>query len=102
MDKLSGIITKKFDTQSFGTFEKRKFWLEEVTNSERFPNTWELELWKADCSLLDNYKVGDYVICYIDIKGKIIPKGKDGEWVANSLKCWNFEKEGTLAKKIEK
>ncbi len=99
MNKLSGKITKIFDTASFGTFEKRKFWLEEVTNSERTPNTWELELWKGDCNLIDRYKEGDYVICYVDVKGKVIPNGKDGkDWVANSLKCWNFEKDGVTAK----
>jgi hypothetical protein len=100
MIKLSGIITKKFDTANFGTFEKRKFWLEEVTNSERSPNTWEIELWKGDCELLDNYKQGDFVTCYIDIKGKVIKKQDGNEWVANSIKCWNFEKDGLVAKKI--
>jgi hypothetical protein len=101
MNKLSGRITKIFDTISFGTFEKRKLWLEEVTNSERTPNTWELELWKGDCEMLNNYKEGDYVTCYVDIKGKVIPNGKDGkDWVANSLKVWNFEKDGVIAKKL--
>jgi hypothetical protein len=100
MNKLSGKITKIFDTATFGTFEKRKFWIEEVTNSERTPNTWELELWKGDCEMIDNYNVGDYIICYVDIKGKVIA-GKDGkDWVANSLKCWNFEKDGVIAKKL--
>ena len=100
MNTLSGTIIKKFETKNFGTFEKRLFWLQEVTNSERNPNTWELELWKGDCELLDRYNEGDYVICYVDIKGKIIPNGRNGDWVANSLKVWNFEKDGVTAKKI--
>jgi hypothetical protein len=99
MNKLSGNVLKIFDTVQYGNFEKRKVWLEEVTNSDRSPNVWELELWKGDCEMLDNYKEGDYITCYVDIKGKVI-NAKDKDWVANSLKVWNIEKDGITAKKL--
>lgn len=100
MVKVSGKIKQIFESGVFGNFEKRLFWLEEV--SEKFANTWQLELWQNDCSMIDNYKVGDYVTCYIDIKGKSFQK-KDGsgESVINTLKCWNFEKDGKTFKEIK-
>jgi hypothetical protein len=102
MIKVTGKIIKKFDSVVFGTFEKRILWLEEVT--ERFPNTWQLECWKDDVKMLDSYNEGDYVTCYIDIKGKLIPKDKSkngDEWVSNTLKCWNVEKDGKSYKEIK-
>ena len=97
MIKIAGKIRKKFDTQTFGGFEKRVFWLEEV--SEKYPNTYCLELWKDDCKMLDSYQENDYVTCSIDIKGKYWRKD-DKEGVMNTLKCWNFEKEGKSYKEF--
>ena len=54
MIKLEGKIKKVFGTETFNNFEKRIFWLEEVKSAEpRFTNTWQLELWKADCTMID-------------------------------------------------
>lgn len=103
MIKISGTIEKTFETtkhiQKNGeVFEKRLFWLHD--KSDKFPNTYQMELWKSDCPMLDNYKEGDYVTVYIDLKGKKFI-GKDGQdIVTNSLKCWNFEKDGISLKKI--
>jgi hypothetical protein len=99
MIKLSGKIKKIFKTEIFNNFEKRTFWLEDI--AEKYPNTWQLELWKSDIDMIDNYSVGDYVTVYIDIKGKYWSKddGKDG--VMNTLKCWNIEKEGKPFKEIK-
>lgn len=103
MIKLIGKIKRKFDTITYGNFEKRIVWIEEVVE-ERFPNTWQLELWKEDAKMLDSYDEGDYVTCYVDIKGRLIPKekSKDGDdWVSNTLKCWNIEKDGKPYKPIK-
>ena len=100
MIKISGKIKRVFDSETFGadkTFEKRNFWLEDI--SDKYPNTWQLELWKQDCVMIDSYKVGDFVTAYIDIKGKYWERnGKEG--VMNTLKCWNIEKEGKPYKEI--
>ena len=100
MIKITGKIRKKFETNVFGQgFEKRLLWLEEV--SEKYANTWQLELWKDDCKMLDSYEEGDYVTCYVDLKGKYWSRdGKEG--VMNSIKCWNIEKDGKAFKDVKK
>ena len=98
MIKVSGKIKKIFDSAVYGTFEKRVIWLEEV--SEKYPNTFQFELWNEDIAMPDSYREGDYVTCYIDLKGKYWDKGdKDG--VMNTLKCWNIEKDGKSFKEIK-
>jgi hypothetical protein len=97
MIKLSGKIKKVFSTETFSNFEKRTFWLEEV--SDKYPNTFQLELWKQDCTMIDNYELGDFITVYVDIKGKYWNKN-DKEGVMNTIKCWNIEKEGKLFKQI--
>ena len=98
MIKLQGKIKKVFDSETFNSFEKRVFWLDDV--SETYPNIWQLELWNKDCVMIDSYKVGDFVTVYIDIKGKYWARdGKEG--VMNTLKCWNIEKEGKAYKEIK-
>ena len=99
MIKIFGTIEKIFPTEIKGNgFEKRIFWLKD--NDEKFPNTFQLECWKADTPMLDSYSVGDKVTCYIDLKGKLF-LGRDGEdKVTNSMKCWNIEKEGKTWKKM--
>ena len=97
MTKLSGVIKKVFNTESFSNFEKRIFWIEEI--QEKYKNTFQLELWKKDVAMIDSYKVGDYVTVYVDLKGKHW-QNAEKEGVMNSLKCWNIEKDGILFKEI--
>jgi hypothetical protein len=98
MIKVSGKIKEIFPTETFGTFEKRVVWLEEV--AEKYANTYSLEIWGTDCPMADSYGVGDYVTAFIDIKGKFYEKnGKEG--VINTLKCWNFEKDGKSYKEVK-
>lgn len=97
MIKITGKIKKVFETETFGNFEKRSFWLDEQT--DEYPNTYQFELWKNDVAMIENYSVGELVTCYVDLKGKYWDKnGKDG--VINTLKCWNIEKDGQTFKKI--
>lgn len=97
MIKITGRIKKILPTETFGGFEKRVFWLDD--EAEKYPNIHSFELWKADTEMIESYKVGDQVTCYIDLKGKYWEKG-DKEGVINSLKCWNIEKDGVTFKKI--
>lgn len=98
MVKLRGKIKRIFDSETFNTFEKRVVWLDNM--SEQYPEVWSLECWNADCKMLDNYKVGDYITAYVDIKGKYWTK-IDKEGVMNSLKLWNIEKDGKSFKKVD-
>ena len=103
MIKLAGKISKIFEKEVRGSgdnpFVKRRFWLDEV--SDKYPCAWELELWKEDCPMLDNFNEGDFVTCYVDIKGQQW-SGKDGvDRRTMTLKCWNFEKDGKAIKEIK-
>ncbi len=97
MIKLDGKIRQINEIEIYNTFQKRKFWLQDI--DEKYPNTWELELWKDDVNMIDNYSVGDFITAYIDIKGRVWTKN-DREGVMNTLKCWNIEKDGVSFKKI--
>jgi len=100
MTKLQGKITKIFETTKHNNnFYKRIFWIQEIGE---YANTFELQLWKGDCNMIDNYKVEDYVTIYIDIKGKSFPRKDGTEGVINTLKCWNIEKDGKPFKEITK
>ena len=104
MIKLSGKIQRIFDTETFGTqekkFEKKQIWLQEVASEQKFANTWSVELWNLDIPMADLLQEGDFVTCYVDIKGKYYEKnGKEG--VIVSLKCWNFEKDGRTFKELK-
>ena len=100
MIKVSGKIKKIFTTEVYGNFEKRFIWLEEIT--DKYPNTWQLELWQNDCIMADSYKEEDFITAYLDIKGKYWSKDDGKEGVMNTLKCWNIEKEGKTFKEIKK
>lgn len=95
MTTLEGKIKKIFDKEVYGTFEKRVFWLEDI--SEKYPNIWQLEIWNKDIPMMDNYNVGDFITAYVDIKGKLT---RDAEKVITSLKCWNIKKDGVAYKAV--
>jgi len=96
MIKLTGVIKKVMPTEQKGNgFNKRVFWLDD--ESDKYPNTFQLELWKNDVELIDSYQIGEEITCYVDIKGQLW-KNKDGnEFVMNTLKCWNIEKDGKIS-----
>jgi len=99
MIKLIGKIKKILPTETFPNFLKKIIWLEETVDA--YANMWMLEVWNKDVPMMDNYKEGDVVTAYVDIKGRYWQNndGKDG--VINTLKCWNIEKDGLSFKKID-
>ena len=104
MIKLTGVLKKMMPMESFGSsdkpFNKRLFWIQEI--SDMYPNTWQLEFWQDDCKMGEAYNEGDFLTCYIDIKGKAFTKRDgSGEGIINTLKCWNVEKEGKTYKEIK-
>jgi hypothetical protein len=91
---LQGVILKIKETQKIRDFWKREFWLQEMkTEQNKYPNVWTLELWHDDTMEIDNFKKGDSVRCYVDIKGKLLTKkGTDQEFIINTLRCWQIQK----------
>jgi hypothetical protein len=99
MIKITGTIKKIEPTQTLsGGFEKRIFWFED--DDIKFPNTFQIETWKGDVKMLDEYQLEDKVTCYIDLKGKKFIGRDNEERILNTMKCWNIEKDGKLWKKI--
>jgi single-strand DNA-binding protein len=100
MNKISGTIVRIFDEETFGNnFTKRLFWLED--DAEKYKNTFQFETWKGDTVMLNDYKVGDFITVYYDVKGQKWEKnGREG--VMNTLKAWNIEHDGKYWKEINK
>lgn len=91
---ITGTIKQIFQSEVFGNFEKRVFWVEETT--DKYPNTYQLEFQQGECNRLDSFKSGDQVECSVDVRGRWYSKnGKEG--VINSLKCWRLIKQGQQA-----
>lgn len=87
---IKGYITDIFNSETYGNFEKRIFWLQEPA-SNQYPNHYELQMWQGDCNLLDKFNDGDFVECQVDLRGKHYSKnGKDS--VFNTLKVWKITK----------
>lgn len=91
---ITGTIKQIFHSEVFGSFEKRVFWVEETT--DKYPNTYQLEMQQGECNRLDGFKAGDKVECSVDVRGKWWNKnGKEG--VINTMKCWKLVKQGQPA-----
>ena len=90
---LKGEIIAIFDSEIYGNFEKRVFWLQE--QGPEYPSTWNLECHQGDCNMLDNFQVGDQVECQVNVKGRLFQyKDGRGDGVANTLKAWKIVPEG--------
>ena len=98
MQKLEGKILKVFESTEGNGFKKSMFYLDDC--AEKFRNTYVFELWKYDCEMIDNYKVGDFIIVYFDIKGISWTDSKGDVLAKNTLKCWNIEHNGKTHKPI--
>jgi hypothetical protein len=103
MITITGKLTKVFEPQQkTDKFTVRKFWVtDKLTGSERFPNDWEFQLWNSDCTMIDNYQVGDILTFYVDIRGRLWTRQDGSQTVQTDIKCWNVEKEGKLYKPID-
>lgn len=87
--QLSGVITSIFPVEKYGNFEKRVFWIKQI--NVQHPCYYSLELWHDDQDLIDKCKVGDAVVCDVEIRGNYYNKnGRSG--VINILKCTDISK----------
>jgi hypothetical protein len=94
--KLSGVIINIFPPERYGYLEKQVFWLKEVNNdpSKGLPSQWELELTHDDIEEIRRFKVGDAVVCEVEVKG-IYWSSKNGSGksgVKNVIKCSGITK----------
>lgn len=92
--EVKGRITEIKNSEAFGNFEKRTFWVEETEG--QYPNTYKLEAQQGMCNVLDKYYIGDEVECNVDVQGRKFTSKKTGqEGVINTLKCWKINKTGS-------
>lgn len=89
--KITGTIDAIFTTEVIGNFQKRVFWL--TDQDPKYPQTLQVEMHQADCSVLDGFAAGDTVDCHINLRGRMFErKDGSGKGVINTLRCWKLEK----------
>lgn len=85
MPQLQGEIYSIGETkQVTDNFSKREF-IVITDKSTNYPNYIKLEFAQANCSKLDDHKVGDLVTVEFNLKGNL---SKDGNMAFNTLQAW--------------
>jgi hypothetical protein len=88
--KITGVIKNIFPSEVYGNnFEKKVFYLKEP-DTEKYPQTFSIELHQGDTNKLDSFSYGDVVTCHINIKGREWVKGERSGCI-NTLQCWKIE-----------
>ena len=84
MNELIGVIKVIGDTTEYGAkkFRKREFVL---TTGDKYPQDIKLELYQDDCSLIDEYVIGDPVGALYNIRGNEY----NGKYYVN-LQAWKI------------
>ena len=88
---VKGTIKEIFNTQNISDkFKKREFVLEYADNPQ-YPQLLKFEMVQDDCSVLDNFNVGDQVDVHFNLRGRkwTDPKGVDKYF--NTLQAWKIE-----------
>lgn len=87
--KTEGVIVKIYPIQQVSEkFKKREFVIE---TQEQYPQVVKMELIQDKCDDLNNYKLGDLVSVYFNIKGReYTPQGKDEPIYYNTIQVWKI------------
>lgn len=93
--KILGKIKTIFPEETFGNFNKRVVWIDEV--EVQWPNTYEVQFVQAKTVELDGYKEGELVELDVDVRGRYSKKD-DKEYVFNSLTAWRIQRIGQQTK----
>jgi len=88
---IKGELVEVFDTVQINeTFQKREFILEYIENPQ-YPELIKFELTQDRCDIIDQYKVGEMVDVWFNIRGR---KWTDPQGVVkyfNSLQAWRIQ-----------
>ena len=87
--KLQGKIVKIFPTvEVTQSFKKREF---VIATEEKYPQVVKFELTQNKCEDLDNYKVGQLVDVFFNVRGREhTPPGKDHVQYFTTLQVWRI------------
>lgn len=90
MFNITGILKVKSPEQQVSEkFRKREFVL--TDNSSQYPQHLSFQLTQDKCSLLDNYKVGDEIKVYFNLRGREWTDKQGVTKYFNSLEAWKLE-----------
>ena len=93
--QISGTIKVINDTQKVSEkFSKREFILTTEAES-KFPQHLSVQVTQDKCSMLDQFNVGDEVICHINLRGREW-SGAQGIKYFNTIEAWRIEKTGSV------
>ena len=88
--EVQGFIRKVQDAQVVSDkFTKREVWVETIN---QFPQTLNIQFTQDKCSLLDSYKVGDYVTIGINLNGRTWTSPQGEEKCFNTITGWMIKK----------
>jgi hypothetical protein len=88
---IRGKIFEMFDTNKVSeSFRKREFVIEFKENPQ-YPEYIKFELIQDKCDLLNNFKVGNLVEVYFNLKGRLWTNPKGEKVYFNSLQAWRLE-----------
>ena len=88
--EIKGTIIYVGELQTFGSFQKREFWIKE--DKEKYPQTFKVECVQDKVTLLDSVGNNENVTAHVNLRGRHYDKnGKEG--VINSIQCWKLDKE---------
>jgi len=91
MSDITGTLTVKFDAvQVSEKFKKRELVL---TIGDQYPQTVLFQLTQDKCVLLDNYKEGDDIKVYYNLRGRRYEKDNKVSYF-NSIEIWKIERVG--------
>ena len=91
--KLEGKLIKVFETNQISEkFKKREFVIE---TDEQYPQTVKFQLVQDSCKLIDNYKLGDMLNVYFNLRGRVWVNKNNEEVYFNTEQAWRIEKTGT-------
>jgi len=88
---VRGKVFEVFDTAKVSdSFKKREFVIE-YTENPQYPEYLKFELIQDKCAILDNFKVGQSVEVYFNLKGRMWTNPKGEKVFFNSLQAWKLE-----------
>jgi len=87
--EITGILKLVKETQQISDkFQNRKF---VITTLDQYPQVIELELQGNYCDIIDSYKVGQEIVCGINLRGREWTNKDGNVFYFNSIVCWRIQ-----------
>lgn len=90
MNIIGKLIEKSDTIEVSESFRKREFVIEYAENPQ-YPELLQFELVQSNCEQLDNFKEGDEIDVYFNLKGRKWTSPQGEVKYFNSLQAWKIE-----------